>query len=123
MGYIAHSENNKGLEHQLNAHLSCVASLMGEIGASIGYQDIFSITGILHDLGKYQPEFQHYLKYGGRRGSVPHASWGAAFAKHWKQNEVAFAIDGHHKGMPDMKDLQSDMYDFDEPNHPLFNLV
>jgi CRISPR-associated endonuclease/helicase Cas3 len=65
-------------------------------------------TGILHDIGKYQPEFQNYLLYGGKRGSVPHASIGAVATERMKLFRSIFAIDGHHAGMPDSNVLKND---------------
>jgi hypothetical protein len=54
---------------------------------------------------------------------VPHASWGAAFSKKYNQLEAAFAIDGHHKGLPDKGDLISALGEFEEPNHSLFTSI
>jgi CRISPR-associated endonuclease/helicase Cas3 len=63
---------------------------------------------LLHDLGKYQSAFQDYLINGGRRGSVPHASWGAGYARIHKLLEASIVIDGHHKGLPDNAAWKSD---------------
>ena len=121
--YIAHSKNEVGLEHGLSDHLTTVAKLMVDYTENADYQKIFKVTGLLHDLGKYQPEFQHYLIHEGRRGSVPHASWGAALAKYYKLYEASFAIDGHHKGLPDFADLKDDIAEFDEVQHELFKSI
>jgi CRISPR-associated endonuclease/helicase Cas3 len=121
--YIAHSKNEKGTEHNLKEHLNNVASLMNGFSPNNDFKQIFKTTGFLHDLGKYQPAFQTYLHEGGRRGSVPHASWGAAFSKKYNQVEAAFAIDGHHKGIPDKGDLISDISEFEDANHPLFEII
>lgn len=87
------------------------------------YNSIFKTTGLFHDFGKYQPAFQKYLREGGRRGSVPHSSWGAALSKKYSQNEAAFAIDGHHKGLPNKADLMSAIGEFDEPENLLFTSI
>ncbi|MBN1769385.1 MAG: CRISPR-associated helicase Cas3' [Prolixibacteraceae bacterium] len=123
MEYIAHSENENGKKHSLNKHLNDVADITNSFCGFCRFHNIFNATGKLHDLGKYQPEFQRYLREGGRRGSVPHASWGAAFAKQFKLYEAAFAIDGHHKGLPDMADLQDDIAEFNVPGHELFSTI
>ena len=107
----------------MNDHLSGTAKLMDTFAGGNEYKKIFRTTGLLHDFGKYQPAFQKYLREGGRRGSVPHASWGAGLSKKFSQVEAAFAIDGHHKGMPDKGDLQTDLYEYDEPEHKLFNSI
>lgn len=106
--YIAHSINKDKREHTLRDHLLSVASLMEHFSCSAIFKHTFRITGLLHDFGKYQPAFQKYLKEGGRKGSVPHASWGAEFALQYKLFEAAFAIDGHHKGLPDKANLKDD---------------
>lgn len=123
MNNIAHSANGIAVEHPLNVHLSEVATLMEGFVSRAQYKSIFKITGLLHDIGKYQPDFQIYLREGGSRGSVPHAAWGAAFSKKYNQIEAAFAIDGHHKGLPDKGDLISAIGEFDEPNHSLFTSI
>jgi CRISPR-associated endonuclease Cas3-HD len=121
--YLAHSKNEKGLEHGLSDHLTAVAKLMESFTENSDYQKVFKVAGLLHDLGKYQPAFQKYLVEGGRRGSVPHASWGAGLGKRYQQVEAAFAIDGHHKGLPDRGDLLTDLYEFEEPKHSVFNSI
>ncbi len=66
-------------------------------------------AGLLHDLGKYRPEFQQML-----RGQHPknehtrHKQAGAAFAYQQGRADLAFVIAGHHGGLPDpaqLKDL------------------
>lgn len=104
-------------------HLYEVSKLMEGFANKQEYSKIFRITGLLHDFGKYQAVFQEYLEKGGRKGSVPHANWGAAFAKKHRQIEAAFAIDGHHKGLPDIADLQDDCAEFEETDHTVFNTV
>ena len=121
--YLAHSKNEKNEVHFLDNHLQGTAKLMEEFAGNIKYNSIFRTTGLIHDFGKYQPAFQKYLIEGGRRGSVPHASWGAGFSKKYNQVEAAFAIDGHHKGLPDKGDLKSDLYEFDDPEHLVFDSI
>ena len=101
MEYFAHSENDQHEKHYLHEHLSQTARLAQSFCSNESYAQIFKIAGLLHDLGKYQPAFQKYLLNGGERGSVPHASWGAGFAKIQKLIDISIAIDGHHKGLPD----------------------
>ncbi len=106
--YLAHSYNSRNLGHLLRDHLEGVASRMESFDPDPDYLDLFRITGLLHDFGKYQTSFQKYLREGGRRGSVPHSAWGAFLALQYKLYEAAFAIDGHHKGLPDKADLKDD---------------
>lgn len=105
--FLAHSKNKDGYEDSLSKHLSDVASKMLEFCCKPEYRHLFEVTGLLHDLGKYQRGFQKYLQ--GNKEKYPHASWGATLSKNLNHIEAAFAIDGHHKGMPDIKDLQSDI--------------
>ena len=111
MEYYAHSENEEQKKHYLSTHLFETAVLAESFVCRDEYIPIFRLVGLLHDLGKYQPEFQRYLEHGGRRGSVPHASWGAGYAagQRLKCNEASIAIDGHHKGLPDKSTWKGDV--------------
>ena len=112
MDYFAHSENDNNLKHSLAKHLHDTARRAESFAARDEYKSLFRLTGLLHDLGKYQQEFQRYLENGGRRGSVPHAAWGAGYAGKLKNNDAAIAIDGHHKGMPNRSAWKSDINPF-----------
>jgi CRISPR-associated endonuclease/helicase Cas3 len=122
VGYFAHSENDQKEKHRLAKHLHETARLAESFACHENYKPIFKLSGLLHDLGKYQLAFQNYLENGGRRGSVPHASWGAGYARKVNQHETSFVIDGHHKGLPDKAAWKSDtepykrgdVSDFDE---------
>lgn len=99
--YIAHSENIFHKTHSLSRHLRETAAISSSFACKENYKPVFYLTGLLHDLGKYQAAFQEYLRSGGKRGSVPHASWGAGFTRIKNMLEMSFVIDGHHKGIPD----------------------
>ncbi len=107
-GYYAHSENNRNEKHGLSKHLHQTAKFAESFACHETYKPIFKMAGLLHDLGKYQLAFQRYLENGGKRGSVPHASWGAGYARILKVLEASIAIDGHHKGLPDKSAWKSD---------------
>ena len=121
--YYAHSENNEKVKHLLSKHLRETARLAEMFTCSETYKVIFKICGLLHDFGKYQPEFQRYLEEGGRRGSVPHAKWGASYARKFKANEISIAIDGHHKGLPDRAVWQNDTNEIVHDDEPDFEDV
>jgi len=101
MKYYAHSANSRNERHDLSKHLHRTAKIAESFACQEIYKPIFYLSGLLHDLGKYQPAFQSYLENGGSRGSVPHASWGAGYARLCRQIEASIVIDGHHKGLPD----------------------
>ena len=110
--YFAHSENSHKEKHSLSKHLNQTAKFAESFACYETYKPIFKMAGLLHDLGKYQIAFQRYLENGGKRGSVPHASWGAGYARILKVLEASFAIDGHHKGLPDKSTWKSDTEPF-----------
>jgi CRISPR-associated endonuclease/helicase Cas3 len=110
--YFAHSENDIGKKHNLANHLYETARIAESFVKNDEYQRIFRYAGLLHDLGKYQPDFQQYLLEGGKRGSVPHAAWGAGYARILRQLEISFVIDGHHKGLPNPDRWRNDTQEF-----------
>lgn len=99
--YLAHSPNFQGRTHSLKAHLAGVRKLISVFARFPKIKKNAELAALLHDLGKYLAEFQAYLQHDGRRGSVPHAKWGAILAWILGANEVSFAVAGHHAGMPD----------------------
>lgn len=118
--FYAHSENDKHEKHLLSKHLIQTAQLAESFACQEHYRDVFRITGMLHDLGKYQPDFQRYLENGGKRGSVPHSSWGAGYTRVNRFLESSIAIDGHHKGLPDNAAWKSDTEPFKRHETPGF---
>ena len=121
--YFAHSENDSKDKHPLAKHLHETAKLVESFACCQEYKPVFKMTGLLHDLGKYQPAFQNYLENGGRRGSIPHASWGAGYAKILKRLETSIAIDGHHKGLPDNSAWKRDTNPYSHDDVPDFKDV
>jgi len=90
----------------LKDHLRNVEKLAGEFGAPIGLASEASAAGRLHDLGKYRAEFQEYLRQQRKAGTdTHHAIYGAAYAFHREWLPHAFAVAGHHAGLPDQPDL------------------
>jgi CRISPR-associated endonuclease/helicase Cas3 len=109
--YFAHSDpdgrpqgNPAARWQPLAVHLHEVAGLAEsfarEAGASEALTRRARALGLLHDVGKYRTEFQRLLR--GEIKKAPHSAYGAALA--WLQGQApdaAFAIAGHHAGMPD----------------------
>jgi len=123
MEYFAHSANECGEKHTMSEHLIGTAALAASFAHNEKIGHMFRLAGLLHDLGKYQIGFQNYLENGGRRGSVPHSAWGAGYARLKGMNEISFAIDGHHKGLPDKAHWKNDTEPFKRNDEPLFDGV
>lgn len=113
--YFAHSLKGRPEEEwqELREHLEAVADLAARFAGAFEASDWGRLAGLWHDLGKYQPEFQAYIRGEGDR--VEHAVVGAAFAKqaagsgggreapsagNWLP--LAFVIAGHHAGLANL---------------------
>jgi CRISPR-associated endonuclease/helicase Cas3 len=112
--YFAHSgrEPTFGDWQLLAEHLRNVGQIAaGLIRNAIGDEGLAQsgkIAGLLHDLGKYRPEFQQMLLgLTPPRNRTYHKQAGAAKAEMLKNLPVAFAIAGHHGGMPNKTELAS----------------
>lgn len=119
MVYYAHTKENEPESNwqTLDNHLVNTANIAVTRCSISQYHPFIKLAALLHDFGKFQNAFQNYLKKGGRKGSVPHAAWGAAYIREELGfSEIAFAIDGHHKGLPDKKDVISDTDDILDEN-------
>ena len=117
--YYAHTKKGRAEEEwqELREHLIGVAEIAAGFVKGREYEGLFYNAGLMHDLGKYKSDFQRYLKEGGRRGSVPHAFIGAGYSRSIGYNEISFAIDGHHKGLPDRSKWKEDIFEYSEENY------
>lgn len=111
-GVWAHSANEHGEWHDLEAHLRRVAELAREFATPFGAGDWAYVAGLWHDLGKFAPAFQEYLRSAAAddyhaaemRGSIDHTSAGAqqAVATYGVLGHLlAFVTAGHHSGLLD----------------------
>ena len=89
----------------LRMHLLNVAEKARDFGTAFGFGDEGYCAGLLHDLGKYGHAFQ--LRLRGHRSGINHWTAGAFEAYRAKAQAAAFAIDGHHKGIPASAELQN----------------
>jgi CRISPR-associated endonuclease/helicase Cas3 len=117
MSIFAHSHSSQsepGSNWQLlPEHLRNVASLarsnaVGTRDAESSLSDSAWMAGLLHDLGKYRPEFQQMLRgLNVQRERTYHKQAGAAKAYDFQDVCVSFAIAGHHGGLPNKTDVES----------------
>lgn len=117
---IAHAAQNPDGSwrdpHDLADHLRCVATLAASHARSFGGQEWAHLAGLWHDLGKYRPRFQHYIRkvsgfefeadahIKGEAGKAPHSTAGAMLAcDRFKETGrvLAYLIAGHHAGLYD----------------------
>src|ERR1700733_14357939 len=105
--FFAHSTSNKTKSDWqiLRSHLAAVATLAAERGGKFGAQKAAALAGLLHDLGKYSVAFQRRLD--GPGTAVDHSTAGAQEVRQLLGADggvaelIAYAIAGHHAGLPD----------------------
>ncbi len=98
---------DEGRWQKLVDHLKQVAGRARAHGLPLG-ADVAreaELAGWLHDLGKYAGRFQARLRDPSIHG-INHWAAGATQAAQVRARAVAFAVDGHHTGMPKVGELQ-----------------
>ncbi len=100
------SEISKSDWQLLIDHLEGVASMASNFAEPFGGDKMAYLAGMLHDIGKYSPEFQRRLE--GSPEKVDHTSAGAQeavrlYGDRWGRM-LAYLIIGHHGGIPDWDD-------------------
>lgn len=99
--YFARTGQNDEYETCVQ-HLVMAGSSAGALAASFGSLDEGLAAGLLHDIGKYSNEFQEMIRHPEKPAHVDHSTAGAQTAFRELRNiNVAFAIAGHHAGLPD----------------------
>lgn len=112
--------------HRLDEHLRSVERRAGAFADKFGAKGFGQLAGRWHDLGKFQPAFQSYIRRdsgfdpkahleGSAPGRVDHSSAGALHAVaqlggNGDRGEavgrlLAYVIAGHHAGLPDWSQL------------------
>lgn len=108
--FYAHSTDNNSRSdwELLSTHLLNVAALAEQYGSTMGLGGLCKAAGLFHDLGKYNPAFQKRLA--GAPEKVDHSTAGAAMLRKLAASsdrvfaEIgAYAIAGHHAGLPDRR--------------------
>lgn len=101
--------------HDLAEHLRAVAGLAAQNARRFKGADWAHLAGLWHDLGKYRPRFQHYIRQasgfeadahikGEAPSKAPHSTAGAMLAcDRFKEagRVLAYLIAGHHAGLYD----------------------
>ena len=96
---LAHISEDGTRQQTIQEHLEGTAELAAEFACPFGGEEQARLAGLLHDIGKYSDAFQRRLAGGPK---VDHSTAGAKVAfEILHQPEVAFAIAGHHGGLPD----------------------
>ncbi len=119
VAHAAYGDNGQLRSHFLDDHLHGVAELGASFARTFGAESTARLAGLWHDLGKYADGFQKMLARAielgpdaaleaEHRGRVNHSTAGAIWASqrlHGGQGALlAFAIAGHHAGLPNLSD-------------------
>lgn len=107
--------------HGLKEHLSDVAQSAQRLADKLGAGELGYYAGLWHDLGKYNPAFQEYLRQcqaasqsgeAEPKGKVPHAIYGAKLASE-QFPPLAPLIFGHHAGLPQQTHMMNRLAQMD----------
>ena len=102
--FYAHSANESGQFHPLNVHLEEVAKLAREFAEPFSGGEAAFYLGLWHDIGKFDPQFQEYLK-NNRSKRPDHKGAGAKLAcQHLGPGGLI--VQGHHGGLKACADLR-----------------
>lgn len=78
----------------LKEHLINVANICKDLGNKLKLSNVCYLGGLLHDLGKYNPEFQEYLYKSAilniNQEKIDHSSYGGQFLNNYIQNKDFF---------------------------------
>lgn len=103
--YYAHSKNDAGDRQGLLEHLRGVATRAREFAAPLGAADLAEAVGLWHDLGKFNPDWQQYLRecetdpkrrFGKK---IDHKAAGALLACDGGYDKLALIVQAHHGGL------------------------
>lgn len=98
---IAHTSED-GRHQLLIDHLQSTATTASEFASVFGSAQWGYLAGLWHDLGKYSDDFQRMIR--GSRCRVDHSTAGGILAEEnlgRLGRILAYAISGHHAGLPD----------------------
>lgn len=96
--FLAHIAED-GRTQTVFSHLAETSALAKEFARPFGGEGQAELAGLVHDIGKYTQAFQRRLR--GAQIRVDHATAGAVECWRVRQPFAAFAVAGHHGGLPD----------------------
>lgn len=112
--YIARRIKNAERTQDMRAHAEKVAFLTADCMAPLCLQNLGKLCGLVHDMGKFSPEFQAYIRLEeAKKGKINHSSAGAAYIykkfykpadNKWKRltaQLICNAVCSHHSGLLD----------------------
>lgn len=112
VAHVRQGEDHRWESHGLAAHLRAVSTHAGDFAAPFAPREWAELAGLWHDLGKYRPGFQSYIRSvaglaandEAAPGRIKHAIVGAVHATEScgpYGRLLAYLIAGHHAGLPD----------------------
>jgi len=115
IAHVKRGADGEWVEHALSDHSFGVGNLASTFASAFGASDWARLSGNWHDLGKYRPKFQSYIRDAsgyereeahieGGLNRVDHSTAGAIYAKQklgTLGHVLAYIIAGHHAGLPD----------------------
>ncbi len=109
--YYAHTPNKDGEWHTLSEHLTQVAELTSRFASRFGYPKLGKVIGQIHDIGKFNPKFQKYLKscYETEQNKaksaqkVPHSVYAGKVSKN---SIIAIVAICHHIGLKSPSEIK-----------------
>ncbi len=118
LAHVRQDTNGQWLPHLLDDHLRGVAALAEDFAAAFDAGDWAKLAGLWHDLGKYRPAFQRYIRGASgydahietTPGRVDHSTAGALHAIGRMKGLgriLAYLITGHHAGLPDWQSAEA----------------
>lgn len=114
-GPIAHSENESGQTHGLVEHLTEASRLARRFACKFGGHQLARYLGLWHDLGKFHPRWQQYVRSEHRGRGLDHKWAGAKMATDCAgmASLAALVVHGHHGGLKSRAFVRSFLADED----------
>lgn len=100
MEFVTHRRED-GTFQPLKEHIENVGERAAQFAAAFDAAEHGREAGLLHDIGKYSSKGQKRQRDPEHTAKVDHSSAGAQEAFRRKDPMAAFAVEGHHGGLPD----------------------